>query len=422
MKVVACLGTLLWRVQSSFSLFLLSKLRYNPTLQMSASPLYITLGPPCAGKTTFLKRLGDGNVMDISIDDQPNVYVKIELQHFIHGVNEEDSRKELFGKSLKERIGEQTELSLVLQRLSGILTKEDFVQTLRKEAMSRGPESASTQAEDLLIKAVEKYASGEPDVVLPKEIDLFVFENLFRSNDGAVGGIDSAIHAIRSCPPDQPVAWGNTNTKARDYAEVLSIAQRQGRPVHFIVYGDLDSLQNSDGVLPSDTFKLCGNLDELIHRSISRLITTGRYVPAFRMLEMQERCLDLVRLVVRQWRQKNPNSTKVDKFELERGLAQLNGWDLNRNRTVFRIPQHKLPRGSGRRPMPGRGRVSVQRRHYDSHVPYGRGYRGRRAPSGRGYRGADHRAPPPVSRSGRSGRYQHPYGNRGRSDQRPPYS
>ena len=47
------------------------------------SPLIITVGPPTSGKTTWLRKMreqtprGAEPLLDISLDDQPNVYVRI---------------------------------------------------------------------------------------------------------------------------------------------------------------------------------------------------------------------------------------------------------------------------------------------------------------------------------------------------------
>lgn len=44
---------------------------------MTSAPLLITIGPQCAGKTTYLRTIPD--CIDISIDNQPHTYEQVEV-------------------------------------------------------------------------------------------------------------------------------------------------------------------------------------------------------------------------------------------------------------------------------------------------------------------------------------------------------
>jgi len=59
-------------------------------------PLYITIGPPCSGKTTWLRSHLDGGgayaVDDVSIDDQPGLYVPVPLEDWLFVTSDEAYR------------------------------------------------------------------------------------------------------------------------------------------------------------------------------------------------------------------------------------------------------------------------------------------------------------------------------------------
>jgi hypothetical protein len=84
-------------------------------------PLYITIGPPCSGKTTWIRKQSDTvaeeptspKIMDVCIDDQPGVYHGIPTAFFlpetVYSDNSSTQRHEclsnvIFGRSIKERM------------------------------------------------------------------------------------------------------------------------------------------------------------------------------------------------------------------------------------------------------------------------------------------------------------------------------
>jgi tRNA uridine 5-carbamoylmethylation protein Kti12 len=93
-----------------------------------AAPLYITVGPQCAGKTTFLTQLEQRlstTIEDITLDEQLDVYVQVPTEYFLQA--EEEGMKDSFlqrhiqGKTLASRIYDlesNGELRAILQRLA----------------------------------------------------------------------------------------------------------------------------------------------------------------------------------------------------------------------------------------------------------------------------------------------------------------
>ena len=57
-----------------------------------AAPLYITIGPQCAGKTTYLRK-SIPDVIDITIDDQDGVYHSLPFGVFLNPSAPENESK-----------------------------------------------------------------------------------------------------------------------------------------------------------------------------------------------------------------------------------------------------------------------------------------------------------------------------------------
>ena len=121
--------------------FLNKQVNFLGNSPQSKAPLYISVGPPTSGKTTWLRNLRDqapnqaSALVDVSLDDQPNVYVPIPTALFCLTPMEMERpdlpqeyqnllRSSLYQKTVQERIlsGEHQEHRLVFQRLSGKLS------------------------------------------------------------------------------------------------------------------------------------------------------------------------------------------------------------------------------------------------------------------------------------------------------------
>jgi len=277
-------------------------------------PLYITIGTQCCGKTTFLKeRLLSKSELDISLDDQPDVYISVDTSIFLSvfdrtGIDADDNdnlakqnidpssillHQSYHGKTLFERIRQDnTELKLVVQRLGGSLSSETFATEIIKLFGS----SSSTSLAQVLIDGVEeeisvanndenknngrKTTAPEMKSLVPTHIQVFILESLFQPHPSTQeSAIQRAHRLLRQSQLHLPVAWGNTNSKPRDYQMALDIASQTRRPVHFLIEGrDFPSL----------------TLSEFIVRNIRRFSQTGKYIPIRAIHDCHDRIEQLV--------------------------------------------------------------------------------------------------------------------------------
>jgi len=255
-----------------------------------AAPMYITIGPQCCGKSYFLRDYKEGTIKDISLDDQQDVYVPIPTETFLHAydnksvdTNTGDKREQLLqqvyqGKTLKERIRENIELILILRRWNGDSTASDFELRIKKYYEERKlPENVAAA----LITALEDFLSKMPD--LPQETDVFVLESLFKPHpQNRQSAIQRAHAELRETSRHVPIAWGNTNSKPKDYERALEICHQTRRPVRFIlchpVYGSrgADDTNNNSELVTLPWLPL----EELLKRNLHRLQTKGRFIPA----------------------------------------------------------------------------------------------------------------------------------------------
>jgi len=280
--------------------------RRNPDDALtSAAPLYISIGPPCSGKTTYLRQLKESHkvsppIVDISIDDQPDVYVPVPTSCFL--TNGTDSYRGLLaqvyqGKSLQQRVEtDNTELCLVLQRWAEELSPQNFaigiiqyyqlIHQQRNEKRADGEDSSvppfntsdAFEVAKALISAVERFVATSPP--LPNVTQVFVLESIFRRHpETGRTAIQLAHHILQRTAPHVPVAWGNTNSKPRDFQQALEVACQRRRPVYFCLYGD---------VLPRQSFST------LLMRGLNRLAETGKYVPAHAVSDCEKRVVKLV--------------------------------------------------------------------------------------------------------------------------------
>jgi hypothetical protein len=332
----------------------------------AAAPLYITIGPPCAGKTTWISKQSllqqPAPIRDVALDDQPGVYHPIPCRYFLKNEScsssddEALAEKVLLGKSVHDRIHQSTdqvELRNLLMYFSGKLTVEQLQHAIIASNSGADPVIAETLVQVAQKEMAAATTSEGAAVQLPATVDLFVREAIFRpaeSKQGMHTGIKLAEAALCNTGADSAVAWGNTNTKPSDYKAALTMAQAQNRPVHFVVYKDDatvlrpnrrddDTNQYGESVLTDDCFDLhSANFTELLSRSIGRLLRTGRYVPAGVIWDMRQRTADSVQRVIDAWKVEKPdNATTMTKFEFHRWLARMANFEMKENRTVVAL-------------------------------------------------------------------------------------
>jgi hypothetical protein len=439
--------------------------------------LYVTIGPPCSGKTTWLQSrsgrrrlVGDANkhgagdcaVRDVALDDQPGIYVPVAIVDALpllsaaemgdavaaigttaHRDDGPLHRSVILGRSVADRLrsDDNRELGLVLLRLALRISSAEFADrmlqlhecTHESSDPPRGNATAARSGEEggpttevrdesslsrLIIEAVEEVLSrhvelhGEGgDVIqsrekdggeglppwVPPSVELFVQDRIFRAESaGALSGIDSAhLELRRACHSPGPVAWGNTNTRPREYKQALQLASETRRPVHFVTYCDIHEAVGAPGSIhevncEDDVISLTCDVKDLLLRNLERLLRTGRFVPSLVIHTMHNRSQKLVKMALEQWRiqlsreaattepanQQVENAsiamsapsaeTKIlSKFDFDRILARLANYEMNQDRTVVphtppqrqnrgRKPSNQSPQQNVRRP-PSRG-------------------------------------------------------------------
>lgn len=362
-------------------------------------PIYISIGPQCAGKTTFLSQLQQRlskdptkRITDITMDDQDGVYVRVDTKYFLNKNKQSDRflNRRFIGKTIKSRIAEQTELSVILQRLDGRLTKSEFETSMMRlytnharEAFQRKNSNVNMttttfQPDDDYIRIAHELMEVVQDVVvttddasstLPPTIDLFCVEALFRPNPKTnMTGVDAAAATLKRLAGTtaEPLAWGNTNTRPREYKNALSAAAASGRQVYFIAYGDASRVSN--GVfLPVLEFR------ELLRRNVQRLMDCGKYVPAKGMWDTTQRVESFMQSVMRDLDKSVANLDDDDggdvlipihsKLDFDKKLTQMANFEMMDDRTVrFVAPRKKNNSTTRRKQSNNMGRPPTQLR------------------------------------------------------------
>ena len=426
---------------------------------MKKGTIYITVGPQCSGKTTMLKHVfgEDPGGVDITIDDQQMVYISVPTNYFLHDPSDspdatsEDKlslHTEVLGKTIRERINDSSndELRNVIRRMGEKLSAEEF------DSLIRG----NGEQHDDLISAVEDTIRAN-HVCLPENVDLFVVESIFRPRplhlmgdntcevfNNSSSALDAALDLLKSYannshfhPTMTPIAWGNTNTRPREYASALEAARLSQRPVEFIAFGGMDACDmihknttkreyrrahESSEVQPNCTEQPCQGQSkvlslpklsrpELFKRNLHRFINSGRYIPSNAINDAMVRVESLLASAISEEAKNGSTSTRTvhdAKFRLDYQLAKLADYELNNDRTVRRVaPNHNANRGYGEtltnyhsaqsvRGRVGRGgyyndtfqgRSYDDRRHTGRHRPYNSNHRSEhdmRSRNGRG--------------------------------------
>jgi hypothetical protein len=275
------------------------------------APLYITVGPQCSGKTTMLSKILGNSDTDVSIDAQKGVYYSIPLEYALNidprNMTETERavkvqkclpfavvNQTIHGSTLQQRIlhPSQYELHLVLQRLCGKISADEFRDALKNNIPPPFAIPTHDQKEELIQCVEHTIRKSHPkQTFISSEIDLFVADAIFKG-----GGLQSAQEQLHNLCIDEtkgPIAWGNTNTRPREYEHALKVAETSGRPVYFIIYGrkgdriqtnnkhrkDIDlSMVDTDHNMQQPLFLPVVNRIALIQRNIERFCVTGRYI------------------------------------------------------------------------------------------------------------------------------------------------
>ena len=373
------------------------------------APIYITIGPQCSGKTSFLRRLYNteasipetqstvGNqhvhstpVCDISIDDQKGVYLPIPKELFLvdssttNSLHQDLLARNIHSKSIAERIYDTSndEQRYILQRLHNVINADEFAQRIFSIEVDKTTEhkwnllmGCNDENENYidyrrsLIEVVEHTCQKHYPPCTDK-VDLFIVESIFRNKDDGIlsflseqsnhndilghesmygpslSGLSAAVQNLKhfACHPkkmNMPLAWGNTNTKPRDYIAALEAAEMSGRPVYFIPYMDVEKsmIHSHDGlILPKVS------VVSLLERNIKRLVTTGRYIPSRAIIDASVRVDEMMNRAMTDLSNTKNASRDTRLFtqlELDMTLTRhAGGFQMNRhNRTIQRIQE-----------------------------------------------------------------------------------
>lgn len=451
----------------------------SPTSNDTA-PFYITIGPQCAGKTTYISNSLPSNTKDVTIDDQEGVYYDCPIDFFLHpkqelnknktekGIKKDNDKstviesshegknsrnevegppamKELYNKTLIERVScpTQMEMKIVLEHFTqqhrkvGHINDNQtaasksleikFKETAKKYSKTNIPSWKLEYNHELLqdlIQAMQENSSSGLQFHEPNDkVDLFLQEALFQPPASAIEKAQSLLSSSSISSPSLPIAWGNTNTKLRDFEGALQLAQKMGRPVHFIVFdafGNSNSSTSSHGTIndrnhhqkrrtPTKTFQTMEwelpyqSRKDLIKRNIKRLCETGRYVNVKAIDSAIQSCQTMLLAAQDEMMMandassygkdhNNPSHTRLD---FDKALAKLAGYQMSNDRKVIQIGppknlssrpnrnmnpnHHSNNRGRGR----GRERHNSQSRNQQrdsSYHPYNQPRRDRHGP------------------------------------------
>jgi hypothetical protein len=390
----------------------------NDTYPHSIQPLYITIGPPCSGKTTWIMRQSSkcrSSIVDVCIDDQPGVYYALPTSWFLPNNNGSGDgslkctfglkilTKEtlLFGKTVHERIAEQTELKIVLSRLANVISADEFQSALDSCALPLRTKSLVEAVEDIIHTA----DTHNETIALPSSVDLFVLEAIFRastpssSDEGegvtysALKHTDLLLNDQIKVPLSSPVALGNTNTRAKEYGKALTMAEKTNRPVYFAVFFDEEMRipkvpSHTEGAIGQEyvfkdlfDFFVDNSYDGLIRRNINRFLQSGRYIPTNVIWDMRERTIELVNSAFEGGQQEDAHvSESISRMKLRfhQRLAQLAGFEMNDDRLVSHLSSKRKVCTLDDHDTSRRARDFVsQRRSWDQPASATRGYRGR---------------------------------------------
>lgn len=349
--------------------------------QQLLQPLYITIGPPCSGKTTLLHRLQERmntTIHDVTLDAQRNVYVQVPTHYFLTNNNNDTTdtflKKRILYKSLSNRIYDNVtngELRFMIQRFHGKLSSREFESCIRTlytqhaNVTNNNNETTREYHEEmatLVIETVEQVCQEDNNITLSPFIQLFCVESLFRPHPlNNKTGVDAALDELEQYSKlnTTSIAWGNTNTRPRDYRQALEIAATTKRPVYFIVYATNQNNISSSGVhLPHVGMR------ELMKRNIKRMLKTGKFVPGKSLVESNDRIENVLKIASDNLERRYPKNEQKDftKLQLDQELARMVNYELMNNRTVRRMNVKRNKRKPRARKPPPRQQPRKERK------------------------------------------------------------
>jgi hypothetical protein len=212
------------------------------------------------------------SIIDVAIDDEPEVYEKVPLQLVTKVISrqivayDEDEFmficKDVFSKSIQNRINEATEQCLILKLfLELAATGYDTIASVMRLAqfcVDIKNSIGDTYEADVLIDVMKELVSAKSVIVSSHSllvpclynrflsyqhtstIDIFIAEAIplcvNKALDRLSGLISDSVSANcgRFRYQNTCICWGNTNLTLSHFREVLAMAERTERPVRFV--------------------------------------------------------------------------------------------------------------------------------------------------------------------------------------------
>eukprot|EP00602_Paraphysomonas_sp_CaronLab_P004470 CAMPEP_0185033970 /NCGR_PEP_ID=MMETSP1103-20130426/23423_1 /TAXON_ID=36769 /ORGANISM="Paraphysomonas bandaiensis, Strain Caron Lab Isolate" /LENGTH=333 /DNA_ID=CAMNT_0027570433 /DNA_START=136 /DNA_END=1137 /DNA_ORIENTATION=+ len=274
----------------------------------SINEMIITIGPQCAGKSTYLNSIP--GIQDISIDDMSRTYASVPVRDVLYynetGCLTDNLSRMVYKKSLLDRIydlqgSEQIPLMFLF---CNEFSPEEFCSCI-DGFMS------PDDAELMRVAAMNLYNNGYR--MVSPIIDIFIPE--------AIGfSVQQAKSLLASCSQSSvaAVAWGNTNLIAANYKTALQEAFQNKRKVRFVKWGyELPAV----------------DLITLQIRNIHRFIATGRYIHLSVLKDFLRRTSTLYESARKQL-EESPVPMKVNSENIDWALARMAGFELENSRYV----------------------------------------------------------------------------------------
>jgi hypothetical protein len=223
------------------------------------APLYVTIGPPNAGKSTKLREIHD--LIDVAIDDDPEVWKNIPLE--VIDNLDESSEYTYHGIKLKDRLERDTnnEQVQVYKYFTNKITLKQFINRLKMEE------------EDLLIFIPVICKLKLLNIQYSCHFFSVYIEEVFHPSSGELFAPRKALNRLEQELASKsmiPIAWGQTNFDINHYNKFLDLAIKYERPIRFLLWGrDFGERRSSE----------IENLNHLVERNIIRFLKNGNYAP-----------------------------------------------------------------------------------------------------------------------------------------------
>ena len=210
----------------------------------AARVLVITVGPPCAGKSTVLAKR-EPAPLDVCIDDSPGLYARIPWADLPATSQAAIVRAAALLEGGSNDRDDDEEDALAARLEATVAIRDDSERRACARALARA-----------IGYVRRKYPRlAEQEARLASEAQ-GLQTRLMRK---AVAGAQTALgEAMAAGVP--LVAWGNTNTKMPAIAHAVALADEHGYAIEVVNMTDVD-------------------FDELVKRSVLRMLKTGKVVP-----------------------------------------------------------------------------------------------------------------------------------------------